>query len=279
MSTPRSRLRELLASDETLIVPGAYDALSARLIEAAGFDALYIGSYATAASRLGLPDVGVLSLDELVAQAKTVVDAVQLPVIADAENGFHDAANIWRTVRAFEGAGVSAIHIEDHAFGKHADVPQRVLPLEQILARLRAALEARSDPDFVIIARTDVAWALGDVDEAIRRANAFTDIGADLVFFSGFSASQLAQHRSRIKGRVVLVDTRGASTAEERAAGAAMVLSYGNTLFAAYRGVQAMLAGLRSTGKAVDASGDAAEFERFIGYAEFAERAKRYGEA
>lgn len=113
-----------------------------------------IGSYGTAASGYGLPDVGLLSLDELVGHAKAVVDAVKVPVIADAEGGFHDPANIWRTVRAFEDAGVSAIHIEDHAGGKHTELPQKLISLDLMLAKLRAALDARAaieegrpDPD------------------------------------------------------------------------------------------------------------------------------------
>ena len=117
---PLTSLRELVASAKTVVAPGATDALSAKLIEAHGFDCVYIGSYATAASRFGMPDTGLLSLDELVEQARTIVEAVKVPVIADAEGGFHDAPNIWRTVQAFERAGVAAIHIEDHSgTGKH----------------------------------------------------------------------------------------------------------------------------------------------------------------
>src|SRR5437762_4440484 len=113
-------LRGLLAAGKTIVAPGATDALSAKLIEAHGFDCVYIGSYATAASRFGMPDTGLLSLDELVEQVRTIVEAVKVPVIADAEGGFHDAPNIWRTVQAFKRAGVAAIHIEDHSgTGKH----------------------------------------------------------------------------------------------------------------------------------------------------------------
>src|SRR5215813_9284373 len=112
-SIRRARLRQLVASGATIVAPGATDALSARLIEAHGFDCVYIGSYATAASRFGIPDSGLLSLDALVEQARTIAHAVKLPVIADAEGGFHEAGEMWRTVQAFERAGVAAIHIED----------------------------------------------------------------------------------------------------------------------------------------------------------------------
>ncbi|MDH4325676.1 MAG: isocitrate lyase/PEP mutase family protein, partial [Betaproteobacteria bacterium] len=107
----RRRLRTLVDAGRTLAVPGATDALSAKLVERHGFEAVYIGSYATAASRYGLPDTGLLTLDDLAAQAKTIANAVQIPVIADAEGGFNDPANMWRTVQAFEQAGVAAIHI------------------------------------------------------------------------------------------------------------------------------------------------------------------------
>ena len=125
-----SRLRGLLAEGKTIVAPGATDALSAKLIEAHGFDCVYIGSYATAASRFGIPDTGLLSLEALVEQARTIVQAVKLPVIADAEGGFHGAGDIWRTVQAFERAGVAAIHLEDHTgAGKHTSAPQTLHPM------------------------------------------------------------------------------------------------------------------------------------------------------
>ena len=166
-------LRSLIASGRTIDAIGATDALSAKLIESHGFDCVYIGSYATAASRFGLPDTGALSLPELVEQARTIVNAVKLPVIADAEGGFHDAANIWRTVQAFEQAGVAAIHIEDHAYGKHAAVEQKLRPAAEAAARIRAAVEARQDADFLIVARSDAFWVAGDLEDTIARLRLF----------------------------------------------------------------------------------------------------------
>ncbi len=131
----RKMLRALIAVGKTLVLPGAQDALSARLIERAGFPAVYIGSYATSAAAFGLPDVGLLTMEEMAAHAKRVADAVAIPVLADGENGWNNAANIWRTVRAFEQAGVCGIHIEDHEFGKHAEVPQVLLSTEQMDAK------------------------------------------------------------------------------------------------------------------------------------------------
>ncbi|MDH5536991.1 MAG: isocitrate lyase/PEP mutase family protein [Betaproteobacteria bacterium] len=193
VSERRARLRSHIDSGKTLAALGATDALSAKLIEAHGFECVYIGSYATAASRFGLPDTGLLTLDELVAQARTLVNAVSVPVIADAEGGFNDPANMWRTVQAFEQAGVAAIHIEDHSGpGKHTDAPQTLRPLEEMAARIRAAVEARTGKDFLIVARSDANWVAGDLEDTIRRLAAYAEAGADLVFPTMVNPAQLA---------------------------------------------------------------------------------------
>jgi methylisocitrate lyase len=152
------KLVTLLARGGTLIAPGAADALSARLIEAHGYECVYIGSYATAASRFAIPDTGLLTLDELAAQAKTIAGAVRIPVIADAEAGFSPD----ETVRAFEAAEVAAVHIEDHTGeGKHTDLPQKLHPVEEAAERIRAAVAARTNPELLIVARSDAFWARG----------------------------------------------------------------------------------------------------------------------
>jgi methylisocitrate lyase len=279
-ATNRKKLRALIASGKTLIVPGAYDPVSAMLVERAGFPAVYIGSYATAAAGFGLPDVGLVTMEEMAAHAKRVADAVDIPVIADGENGWNNAANIWRTVRAFEQAGVCGIHIEDHEFGKHADVPQVLLSCEQMVQKIRAAREAREDENFLIIARTDAAWAFDDVEDAIARLNAFTEAGADLVMSVGIGPKKLAGLRSRIKGKLVITDTPGRSVADEEAAGADVVLYYALTLYAAYFGVKAALDEFRHVRNAdavAERRTDIVEFEKFIGYPEFNARAKKYG--
>ncbi len=183
MRGPRG-LRALLARPGIIVAPGAYDAVSARLIERAGFPAVYIGSYATAAARLGVPDAGLVGLREMVDHAAAVAGAVDgVPVIADAENGFGTAATVWRTVREFERAGVAGIHLEDHEFGKHLDVAGRVLDRDAMAEKIRAAVEAREDRDFVVIARTDAYGAVGgSLEEAIWRGRAYADAGVDLVW-------------------------------------------------------------------------------------------------
>jgi 2-methylisocitrate lyase-like PEP mutase family enzyme len=277
----RARLRALIAAGRTLAVPGATDAISAKLIEAHGFEAVYIGSYATAASRFGLPDTGLLSLDELAAQTKTIADAVSIPVIADAEGGFHDAANIWRSVRAFEQAGACAIHIEDHAGpGKHTDLPQSLRPAEETAARIRAAVAARSDPDFLIVARSDACWVNGDFEDTVRRLSAYAAAGADLVFPTLVSAEQVAEVRRRVGKPVMIVDIPGASVADEERCGAAVVLYYGLSALVAYSALDRALAEFRAGRDANRVSGyreRVKAFEAFMGYGETARRARGDG--
>jgi 2-methylisocitrate lyase-like PEP mutase family enzyme len=180
-------------------------------------------------------------MDEMAAYAKAITDAVDIPIIADAENGWNNAANIWRTIRTFEQSGVCGIHIEDHEFGKHTTVPQILVSSERMVQKIRAALDARQDKNFMIIARTDAVLAFNDVDEAVRRMNAFTDAGADMVMPAGLDPPVLAGLRSRIKGKVVITDRAGRSVADEELAGANVVLYYGFSLYAAYQGVKTAL--------------------------------------
>ena len=179
----RASLRELLTRDEPILAPGAYDALSARLIEAAGFDAVYMTGFGTAAGLLGRPDVGLLGLSEMVDNARRIVQAVGVPVIADADTGYGNPLNVIRTVHEYEQAGVAAIHIEDQVAPKkcgHMEGKQLV-PVEDMLAKLRAAVAARRT-DLVLIARTD-ARAVEGMDGALQRAKLYREAGADVIFF------------------------------------------------------------------------------------------------
>ena len=276
----RKALKALLGQKKTLVAPGVYDAVSAKLVQEAGFPAVYMGSYTTAASRLGQPDVGIVSLPEMVAHAQCVADAVDIPVIADGEDGFGKPPNIWRAVREFERAGISAIHIEDHVHGKHTDFERVIRPLDQMLGRVKAALDARQDPDFMIIARTDAAWLHSDPSEALERMNAFLEAGADMVFPAGLKPDRLSKVRDQIKGKVVVTNFKGVSLAEEESAGVDIVLYYGFCLYAAYHGVKSALAQFRDGrdfNKIPHVVGSIDEFEKFIGYGDFAARAKKYG--
>ena len=264
-----------------MAVPGASDALSAKLIEKHGFEAAYIGSYATAASRYGLPDTGLLTLDDLVQQARTIVNAVSIPVIADAEGGCNDPANLWRTVQAFEQAGVAAIHIEDHAGpGKHTSLPQKLRPPEEAAARIKAAVEARKDPNFLIAARTDALWIGGELGDAVRRLEAYARAGADLVFPTHATPAQLAEIRRRTGKPLMIVDLPKGTLADEEKAGAAIVLYYGLATLIQFDALQTALETFRRTRDANAVTGyreRIAELEEFLGYPDYIERAKRLG--
>jgi 2,3-dimethylmalate lyase len=182
MHRPRG-LRELLAQPQPVLAPGVYDALGARLVEEAGFEAAYMTGFGTAASKLGRPDVGLLTMSEMVDNARAVARACQLPVIADADTGYGNAINVVRTVQEFEQAGVAAIHIEDQVMPKrcgHLDGKQ-VVPVDEMVSKIRAAVAARSAPGFLLIARTDAA-AVEGIGSAIDRARRYRDAGADVLF-------------------------------------------------------------------------------------------------
>ncbi len=276
----RKHLKSFIDAGRTLIVPGAFDAVSAKLIEQAGFPAVYVGSFATAASRLGQPDVGVSTLDDLTSHAQSIVDAVSVPVIADAEGGLNRAANIWRTIEAFERAGVSAIHIEDHIAGKHTKYPRMLRSIKDMSNIIKAAVDARSDPNFLIIARTDIAWVNDDPALAVERANAYTLAGADLVFPAGFAPKRLKTVRDQIKGRVVMTNWQDASVKDEEDAGLSIVIYYGFCLHAAYHGMAKALDAFKKNGnwnKIAEITDSIEPFDKLISADEFEKRAGKYG--
>jgi len=177
-----SELRELLRQDGMLTAPGAYDCITARMIEQAGFSAVYMTGAGTAAA-LGYPDYGLVTMSEMVENAGRIAAAVSVPVMADADTGYGNELNVVRTVREYEQRGVAGIHIEDQGFPKKCGHLENkaIIPLEDYVAKIRAAVGARQDGDFLIIARTDARAVLG-FEEAIRRANASLDAGADMAF-------------------------------------------------------------------------------------------------
>ncbi len=178
-----SRLRQMLQAPGIIVAPGAYEGLSARLIEAAGFSAVYMTGAGTAASQLGQPDLGLTTLTEMVTHARHIASCVSVPVIADADTGFGNPLNVVRTVREYERAGVAALHIEDQVSPKRCGhlAGKQVVPMAEFVDKVRAASEYRTDPDFVIIARTD-ARAVTGLDDAIERANRYHEAGADVIF-------------------------------------------------------------------------------------------------
>jgi 2-methylisocitrate lyase-like PEP mutase family enzyme len=204
MSTTQ-QFRDLLRQDGMIIAPGAYDCITARLIEQAGFHAVYMTGAGTAAT-LGYPDYGLVTMSEMTDNAGRIAAAVSVPVIADADTGYGNELNVDRTVREYEKRGVAGIHIEDQGFPKkcgHLD-NKVLIPLEDYLAKIRAAASAKCAPGFLIIARTDARAVLG-FEEAIRRANAALEAGADMAFVEApQTLDEIAAVPRQVKGACLL---------------------------------------------------------------------------
>jgi 2-methylisocitrate lyase-like PEP mutase family enzyme len=183
MTSTKRQLRDLLARPDTLVVPGAGNALTARIIEDVGFEAAYLSGAAIANWFLGSPDIGLTSLTEVAAHLVAVRQASSLPLIVDADTGFGNVLNTWHTVRVLERAGADAIQLEDQTFPKRCGhfAGKSVVSEQEMVDKIGIAVEARSDPDLLIIARTD-ARAEHGLAEACRRANAYRDAGADVLF-------------------------------------------------------------------------------------------------
>ncbi|MFV2178562.1 oxaloacetate decarboxylase [Actinomadura sp. LOL_016] len=262
---PTTRLRELLAADGPVVMPGCYDALSARMIERAGFPAAAISGFAIETALLGGPDIGLMTLTELTDQARRITGAVDIPVITDVDTGFGGVNNIFRTVRSLEQAGIAGFHLEDQVTPKRCPVlPGRTLvPVEEAVGRYTAALEARTDPDFMIIARTD-----GDAvsyDEQITRANRYLEAGVDAVLpmimeHDGAGVGTLPSDRQMeiilrtvkdVDGPVMYVGDPppGYRTADLAQAGVKILSQSAVTLNAAANAMHEVLAELAETGE------------------------------
>lgn len=285
---PRARLRELLDGTGPLVAPGAYDSLSARLIEQAGFEAVYMTGFGTTAGLIGRPDVGLLSATEMVDNARRIVAAVDVPVIADGDTGYGNAINVLRTVKLYEQAGVSAIQLEDQVTPKRCGhmSGKQVIPLREMLGKIAAALDARRDPDFLIIARTDAA-AVDGVDSAIERAQAFAAAGADLLFVEAPSStddiSRITQELSGVAPLVFNSAEGGKTPAltlpQLDELGFSLVLYPISTLLAATAGMRAILATISRDGTPQAALPGVPSFDEFtsiVGLPEIGVLEERY---
>ena len=202
--TARQLLRDRIKTGPVIIAPGIYDAYGARLVEQAGFEAVYMTGNGVSASLLGRPDVGLVDLTLITGHAHRVAAAVDIPLICDADTGYGNAVNVRRTVEEFEAAGVAAIHIEDQASPKRCgQLPgaRPVIALAEAAGKIEAAVAARRDPDFIIIARTDAAESLG-LDEAIRRGRAFRKAGADVIFVEMKTGPSILEDLARVTSEV-----------------------------------------------------------------------------
>lgn len=201
------KLRELLEQPGIIRAPGVYDAWSARLVEMSGFQAAYITGYGTSASVLGQPDIGLMTMTEMVTQAKNIAAATGIPLIADGDNGYGGVLNVARTVREYEQAGVAGIQLEDQVFPKrcgHMEGKQ-LIPGEEMLAKIRAASYARCSEDFLLVIRTD-ARSVAGFDEAIERAQAYAGEGADVIFLEALESVEEMKKAAEIIRKPLLAN-------------------------------------------------------------------------
>jgi len=248
-----TKLRKLLQRKKILVAPGAYDPMSAKLIEAAGFEAVYMTGFGTAASLLGLPDIGLITMTEMVGNAKRISDAVNIPVIADADTGYGNHLNVIRTIREYEKAGVAAIHIEDQIFPKKCGHMEgsKLIPLEEMAIKVRAAAACKRDKDFVLIVRTD-AISLEGFEGAIRRGNAYVEEGADVLFIEApKTMDQLEKIPKLIKAPVLVnmapkTPNLGFKKFEEM--GYAIIIYPSIALTASFLGIKERLSELKENG-------------------------------
>lgn len=286
--SPRKRLRELLVSGQPVVAPGAYDALSARLVEQARFDVVYMTGFGSTASLIGRPDVGLLSGAEMIDNATRIVSAVDVPVIADADTGYGNALNVLRTVRSYEQAGVAGIHLEDQVMPKKCGhmSGKAVIGREEMVGKIRAAAAARRDPDFVLIARTDAA-AVHGLDDAIARAKSYADAGADVLFVEAPTSEEgIERVAGELRGVAPLVFNwaEGGRTPPmplDRIAelGFSLVIFPIGTLLAATAGIRSLLDVLRRDGTpaaALPAVPSFGEFTDLMGLPEVNELEQRF---
>jgi len=282
-------LRGLLEGEGAIMAAGAFGPMPAKLAEQAGFEAIYMPGGGTALSRLGVADVGVITLTEMVDNAKTIADAVTVPVIADADTGFGNQLNVQRTVREYERAGVAAIHIEDQVFPKKCGhfVGKSLIPLEEAAQKIRAAVDARQDPDFMIIARCDAMSVTGFEDVA-RRCAAYKQAGADMIFVDApRSMDDVAAIPKRIEGPHLFNSSAGGKTPpltvrQVGELGYKLMIMPNFSALAAIRAMSEVFIEIRRTGSVAGVLDRCASFKEFTalgGLEQFNEIERRFGVA
>ncbi len=273
---PTSTLRALLARPEPLLAAGAYDALSARIVAASGFDAVYLTGFGASASLLGRPDVGLLTATEMVGHVGRLAAAVPVPLIADADTGYGNPLNVIRTVQDYERAGVAALHLEDQAAPKKCGhmAGKVLVPAAEHAARIRAAVAARIDPDLVLIARTDARAGEG-LDAAIDRCRRYADAGADVLFLEApQSMQEIDRVAEELAGHALLFNwveggrTPPVSLAALAERGFRIVIYPVSALLAASRAVRRTVESIRATGtpEAAMAEGSLDSFSEFVAF-------------
>lgn len=287
-TSPGARLRTMLANGEIVVAPGAYDALTARLVERAGFPAVYLSGAGVSYTHLGSPDLGLITMDEMLARARAITDSLGIPVIADGDTGFGNALNVQRTVRAYEAAGLAAIQIEDQTFPKRCGhlEGKEVISATEMEGKIRAAVDARRDDDFVVIARTD-AIATHGLSEALDRLCRYSEAGADVLFADGpttveeLSAIPPALPRPAMANMVEGGRTPALAAADLQQLGFRLVI-FPNSLVRLFaRQGAALLDALRVSGSTAELRDQMLSFEElnlFLGTPDLLEAGRRYAD-
>lgn len=283
-----TRFRELLKRPGCIVAPGVADAFAARMVLLEGFDAVYMTGFGTSLTRLGMPDVGLLTASEMVDNAGRIVDASGLPVIADADTGYGNPINTRRTIRDYEKAGVAGVHLEDQAWPKRCGhlAGKRVIPTAEMVAKIKAACDARQDADFTIITRTD-AIAVEGLDAALERGERYREAGADMLFIEAPVGRAEVERVARHFSGVPLLYNMAASgktpdlPADELGRLGFKLAIYPNwVILAAIPAIQALLRELKQTGSIAHLRDKVANFKQFTdiaGLPEIQQLEVRYG--
>ena len=273
-----TKLREMFASGKMVTAPFILNALHAKIAQSVGFDAVYMTGAGTAAER-GFPDVGLLTMTEMVANAKYVANAVDIPVICDADTGYGNPLNVLRTVREYEAAGVAGIHIEDQVFPKKCGFfdGKQVIPRAEAVQKIKAALDARTDPDFVIIARCD-AYAVNGWADTLARCQDYVEAGADLVFVDGIKTlDDLRNYAADLQDLPRMYNGDLLPTQEVASMGYKLMIC-GSTIWLIYKQVRESFEELKETGKVnPERYGTRWDVAGLLGLDEIYELEKKYG--
>jgi 2,3-dimethylmalate lyase len=273
-----TKLRQMLNSDRMIVAPFVLNALHARIAELVGFEAVYMTGAGTAAER-GFPDVGLLTMTEMVTNAKYIANSTNIPVVCDADTGYGNPLNVQRTVREYEAAGVAGVHIEDQLFPKKCGFfeGKQVVPLKEHVQKIRAALDARSDPDFVIIARCD-AYAVTGWEDTVRRCHAYIEAGADMVFVDGVKTlDDLRRYASDLADLPRMYNGDLASTQDVAALGYKLMIC-GSTIWLVYKQVHDAFVELKQSGKVDPARyGTRWDVAGLLGLEQIYELERKYG--
>jgi 2-methylisocitrate lyase-like PEP mutase family enzyme len=273
-----TKLRQLLQEPGMVVAPGAHDVMTARIVEAEGFRAVYLGGFAASASMLGIPDHSLITMTELLAQARNVAAAVNIPIMADIDDGGGTPLSVRRTIRLAEQAGLAGVHVEDLVPGKHfMGHRDRLFAKEQAVDKIKAAVDARTDQDFVLIARSD-AIGVTSLDDALERAQAYAEAGADLLFLPYLRPKDTRKAVDALPKPLfnVVIDT---PKDELERAGLKVAIYPVQSLFIAYKAVRDMVKELKSTGTVANFAQRTPaweEFNEFIGAKEATQLAEKY---